>query len=290
MFSFFLSVANCLLASIFFAVSVKAVDFNCKFEINTPWNLELRYSCIATVIDSGSRFLENVEGIHFTGKTNADVEYLFINNQNLPFIPEGIDNFFNKLDIIKIDYSSLLSLSADDLRPFPRLLFLTLWSNRLISIDGDLFKHNPHLEYVSFADNQIQHIGHDLVTNLNNLTNLYFTSNVCIDRWASTRNAVLSLAPELSILCPQLDVTTTTTTTTTTTATTTGASTDQCFCDEEIDELHELNRALEVQVDKQNSEIEQQNKKIEQLMELNDAFEERLLEVEMKLREIGSMP
>lgn len=229
-----------------------------------------RYTCDATVINSGSGILESITGVHETEKNNDDVGQLYINQQYLTSIPEGIAEFFKYLDVIWIHYSSLMSISANDLRPFPRLLFIRLWGNQLMSIDGDLFKYTPQLRFVSFYLNRIEHIGHNLVTNLGNLTSLYFNQNVCINQSAVTRAQVLSLAPQLSVLCPPLDVTVTEATTTT------EIILDQCLCDEEI-------RSLGNQVDSQNKKIEQQSEEIEQL-------EKRLLEIEMKLLEIGSMP
>lgn len=302
--------AKFLLAVILLAGSAKAIEFDCDFQTFTLWPLGPRYTCNATVTFSGSTSLENVTGLHQTGRTNADVQHLQLHNQNLSFIPKGIVDFFNNLDVLVIDVSSLTSISAEDLRPFPNLLMLSLWRNELTSLDGDLFKYTPHLEVIEFGSNQIQHIGHDLVTNLNNLTFFFIQFNVCINRWAVTRDDVLLLASELSIFCPPLDVTTTTTTTTTVT-TTTETPIDECPCDDEIEELREENRALGVQIDslqeknvEQSKEIEllndvihQQNRKIEkQSDEINHliqeiaVFKDRMLEVEKKMLELASLP
>lgn len=211
--------------------------------------------------------------------------------QHLPFVPEELSEFFRNLDALWIDRSSLISISANDLRPFPRLVFLQLDDNQLTSLDGDLFAHTPNLQGMSFQWNKIEHIGHDLVTNLNNLTILLLQYNVCVDAWATTRAEVLSLGARLSDLCPPLDDTTTEATTTT------EITSGQCLCDEEIEEVRELNLALGVQVDSllalnvdQNSRIEQQSIEIEQLqrsneqlIEENAAFAERLLEIELLL-------
>lgn len=189
-----------------------------------------------------------------------------------------------------------MSINANDLRPFPRLLYLNLWQNQLISIDGDLFTYTPLLKRVDFNNNKIQHIKHDLLINLYDLEYLGFLNNICINQSAQNRAEVLLLAPQLSVLCPQLAVTTTISTTatkaitTTETTTTTDRKIDQCMCDEEI-------RALGSQVDSmkvlnivQSEEIEQLQHSKEQLIQENAEFEKRLLEIEMKLLEIGSLP
>lgn len=194
-----------LLFAVLVVCSVEGIHFDCIYFLDTPAiGLGSRYTCAATIINSDSTSLENVTGNHRTGKSNEDVEYLWIWRQNLPFIPENLADFFENLDALWIENSSLASINANDLRPFPGLVFLNLWLNQLSSIDGDLFKYTPHLQSVSFSRNQIKHIGHDLVTNLQKLRHLGFQDNVCIDEGASTPAEVLLLAPQLSVLCPPI--------------------------------------------------------------------------------------
>lgn len=273
-----------LLIAILLTCSVETVEFDCIFQTYYPAIVGDRYTCNAIVTDSGSTSLESVRGVHQTGKTNDDVGYLYINQQSLPFVPGGIADFFKNLDVLVIQQSSLASISASDLQPFPRLLFLYLIGNQLTSLDGDLFKYTPLLQYANFNSNQIQRIGHDLVTNLNNLMVMNFYENVCIQQGASTRDEVLLLAPQLSILCPPSE-------------TTTENPGNECLCEEEIKKLRESNRALGVQignlqwsVDELHEENQKQREEIERLNQKNAAFEGRLLEVEMQLREIGSLP
>lgn len=206
---------QCLLTASFLACSVEAIQFDCFFSIHNLSPLPgSRYTCLATVINTGSPFLENVTSDHWpSDKSNDDVENLHIVGQNLTFIPGGVSNFFKNLDALTVQFSSLTLISADDLKPFPRLVYIFLGYNKLSSHDGDLFKHTPHLQYASFEMNKIQHIGHDLVENLNNLIYLYFIDNDCINHWAETRAAVLSLGQKLSFLCPPLDFMTTEATT-----------------------------------------------------------------------------
>lgn len=167
-----------LLSAVVLACSVEAIQLDCNFEIGG------RYSCNATVINSGSSSLESIKGDHEPEKSSGDVRQLYINHQHLPFFPQGIADFFQNLDSLIIANSSLRSINSNDLRPFPGLVRLELDGNQLTSIDGDLLMHTPHLQYVFFDKNEIEHIGHDLVTNLNDLRLLSFQENVCIDKYA----------------------------------------------------------------------------------------------------------
>lgn len=194
----------------------------------------------------------------------------------MTFLPRGIADFFKNLDALSIWFCGLQSISANDLRPFPRLVYLFLDHNQLTTIDGDLFTYTPHLQYASFEGNQIQHIGHDLVTNLNSLTHLYFNENVCINQVARTLAEISTLAPKLSLLCPPL-------TTPRIESTTSESKIDQCSCDDKIWDLGN-------QIDTQSRKIENQSKEIKQLIQDGVVFKKKLLEVETKLLEIGSTP
>lgn len=255
------------------AFTVDAVHFNCRFTFHTISG-ETVYTCRPSVDLTQSTTLENVTGFHQPGFTNEDVGFLYVYDQNLPFVPKGIVDFFKNLIFMEFQDTFLLSIRAEDLQPFPQLESLVLSWNRLISLDADLFSFNPLLQRIDIAYNQIQHIGHDLVTNLDNLRHLGFTGNTCIDRSALSRAAVLELAPQLSVLCPPLDDTTTVATTIP--VTTTGLPVEQCPCGEKIERLREV--------------VQEQNLNIVHLQESKLAIEKRLLDVEMKLLEILSTP
>lgn len=261
--------------------SVEAIQFDCNFGMIRPWAVvTIRYGCDAAVINTCLPTLESVTGDHQTGRSNEDVRYLRIYHQYLPFITEGIGIVFRRLDSLMIHTSSLLSISANDLLPFPRLWYLDLHGNFLTSIGGDLFKYTPNLRFVSFGYNCIEHIGHNLVTNLTSLTFLHFESNVCIGRSASIRDEVLSLAPELSILCPPLEMTVSVTQAEIPETTT---EITKCFCDEEINKLLQLNRALRVQVGVLQMTNVEQNKRIEQQ---SDENQQQTKEIDQQSKEI----
>lgn len=170
-------------------------------------------------------YLNNVIEVHLSGYTNDNVSYLLIMNQNVPFIPRGITNLFKNLRAIDHASSQLASISAIDLQQFPRLEYLGLFRNDLLSLDGDLFIFNPLLKVLSFTENRIRNIGYDLLTSLNDLEYLSLSNNFCINQRAETRAAVIELIAQLPILCPPLDATTSVSTTassTMSTATTSG--------------------------------------------------------------------
>lgn len=211
------------------------------------------YTCTATVTDLKNLGLEKVVGDHQDGKSNDDVEFLKVDDQNLPFIPEGIAGFFKNLKALKVYNSNLMSISGKDLKQFPQLILLDLyWSGNLETLDGDLFSFTPLLQHVDFGRNLIQHIGEDLLTNSPNLTYIDLVRNGCVDRLAPTRSKVLELSAQLPLLCPLPQ---------------------KCSCDEEIDNLRAENR-------QQSEKIKELVHAVKYLRESNADLEKRILDVD----------
>lgn len=274
-----------LLLAVIVLSTAGAIEFNCHFDYYTFDNFGRVYTCEPAITLTNFTTVEKVTGTHQPGHTDDDVEYILVFSYSihLPVFPRGLEHFFKNLRALQFSNIFMLSISAEDLKPFPLLEYLHLYGNRITSLDGDLFSHNPRMQYFSIVSNRIEHIGHDLVTNLNELQFLNLAGNNCINKIAETRAEVEELAPQLSVLCPPLDVTTTA-------ATTTVLPNEKCLCEDEIEELRQENQ-------QQNKDIEQLQQSNEQLIqvngklfELNAATEERLLEVEKKLRELHSLP
>ena len=109
--------------------------------------------------------------------------------------------------IINFWQGNITTISAEDLKPLPNLLMLIIGGQKLITIDGDLFKHTPWVTDILFNDNIIENVGLDLLTGLTNLTYVDFTSNTCINRSADTPAAIENLRNELISQCPPLATT-----------------------------------------------------------------------------------
>lgn len=201
------------------ASSADAVEFNCNFHDHSHSVVEEIYTCRPTVTSCASTTLDDVTGFHLAGRTNTDVKALWIEGENVPFIPQGISNYFENLIALTYISNQMPSITADDLQPFPLLEHLFLYGNHLASLDGDLFLYTPRMKYIYMGLSEIEHIGYDLVTNLDDLQQLHFEENNCINKTADSRTEVIKLGLELSVLCPPLITTTTETTTTQTTTT-----------------------------------------------------------------------
>lgn len=189
--------------------SYAGVSIRCYFhDFEFPDPVNYLYSCdngIVTLDPEGSTNVTSITGTHEAGKTNADVYGIRMPNQTyLTFLPSKLETHFPNLKSIQISNTNLLSVTPAELQPFPQLIFFKTYGGNLTSVDGHLFTHNPFLQYISMNENLIQHVGHDLVTHLANLTNLYFSANVCINQYAETRDGVMALNALLPVRCPPL--------------------------------------------------------------------------------------
>lgn len=170
------------------------------------------YSCEATVVSSEDLYeLLEVTGEHDSEFTDFDVESLYLRNQNLDHIPSGIEKFFPNLKAIEWHNSNLVEISADDLKPFPELLLFSANTNKVKSLDGDLFKHTANIQSIDFFNNSISYVGDGIFANLNELAFAQFEGNPCVDYCARNFEEIM----ELNEILPSKCSTTTTRRTTT---------------------------------------------------------------------------
>lgn len=233
--------------------------FDCKFSL-TGWAvIGAVYQCYPKVSNPGFKpNLESVVGNHVSGKSLLDVDTLYIENQNVGYVPKDIEKFFPNLKGLQFHGGHLLTISASDLEPFPNLIVLALAGNNFISLPGDLFKHTPKIAYVDFDNNQIQHAGAKLLDNLQGLIFGKFRNNPCINFYASSTAEVQALKENLKS-CPSSDTTTSSTSTSATT-TTTNAPDNDGTCPPGCSEWIE---SLEFKV----RDIEEKLRKVSQILE-----------------------
>lgn len=253
--------------------STEAVIFECQFVTIHSVEIGNVFGCEANVILSGSDSLENVTTLHgqqWDGIGN-NVNYLSIFRQSLESIPLNIDNFFPNLTFVQLVMTNLQSL--DSLEQFHNVRYVNLARNNISTLSGKMFMSNVKLEFLNFERNQISYIEPDLVEFLDFLSLLDLSNNPCINLIARNRDDVLELAADLPYLCPEAERPT--------------PAPEQCKCEDEIFELHELNYNL-------NAKLLDQEREIQQLRQSSDdtrkEFEERFIEIERKLRELSSLP
>lgn len=191
----------------FISLGLAGVSIRCFFGyFDYPQPVGLTYTCnnaIVTLSEDGSKIVTEILGSHPTGKTHFDVNGIRITSQSyVTFLPQNLQSFFPNLTCIETSNTNLQQITQRELRPFPKLEFYKAYGGSLTTINGNLFRHNPKLRYISFNTNLIKSVGADLVTYLDNLSNLYFSGNECINKYNETRDGVLELNALLPQRCP----------------------------------------------------------------------------------------
>lgn len=126
------------------------------------------------VVITDNEVVTEVSQNHAVGKSNSDVEVLYVVDQTLQFLPKNIKEFFPNLKGITIFESKLQMFRKEDIEPFQQLLFFFIGGgNEIKTIDGDLFDSNPTVQYVSFTGNPITNIAPKVFDSLINLKEIH---------------------------------------------------------------------------------------------------------------------
>ena len=77
------------------------------------------------------------------------------------------------------------------MKPFPKLIYLSLHQNNIEIIEDGLFDFNPNLEVITLSNNRISHIDQFVFDNLVKLAYLGFDANPCINMEARASQAMV---------------------------------------------------------------------------------------------------
>lgn len=178
------------------------------------------YTCrVAGVLNPEVAEVTQILGIHVLGRSNADVKgFRMLYDETFSALPRNLENFFPNLEALDFNHGGLTSISSDDLAPWPKLSVFIVASNKIETLDGDLFQHSPKLTWISFYNNLIRNVGANLLSNLNELKFISFRNNPCISTGAETPDEIESSKAQLFLQCPPLEEPETATVTVSTTA------------------------------------------------------------------------
>lgn len=165
------------------------------------------YQCSAdnVILTGDGEFLTEVRGDHMDGKSNFDVEALFVRDHVSNHMTRHIERFFPNLKSLTWVESNLLRISSLDLIAFPNLADFTIWISPLTYIEGNLFNYTPRLRHVGFFANSLRYVGDGLLDNLMELSRADFRSNPCIDMLADTPQQIELLKLQLRNCAPEMD-------------------------------------------------------------------------------------
>ncbi|XP_070495487.1 leucine-rich repeat-containing protein egg-6-like [Chironomus tepperi] len=106
------------------------------------------------------------------------------------YLPTNIADKFPNLKTLIAAHTGLLSITKEDLAPFPNILGLYIDYSKISSIQGDVFINNKNLQQLSLKENDIKYVEADSFKFLSKLTSLDFKNNPCYSGKADDRDDV----------------------------------------------------------------------------------------------------
>lgn len=154
-------------------------DLKCSFEARY-WSFEGQLkTCVASSVNVTTSN-EAITSINGGTETHFYVLGFWVEDQQVSFIPSGIEKFLPNLKGILVRKSKLQAISQSDLKPFPSLQVLILDHNDITVLHDNLFEYNQQLKVVSFKFNsKLRSVGRNVLPN--QLTSATFDDAGCLD-------------------------------------------------------------------------------------------------------------
>ncbi|CAH1734270.1 unnamed protein product [Chironomus riparius] len=175
-----------ILNSIFLLNSSSSIVLDCSFNSNTAYAvLGKVYQCnVQNSLSVNSRddlVIESGNGAHASLKTNDDVISFQAYNKGAQFFPRGLDKVFKNLRSIYIYLSKIQEVKQIDLKSLPNLIYFDIRESEIRYFEDGIFDFNPNLEVIWLTGNKIFHFDTNVFKNLNKISYLGLTSNVCMN-------------------------------------------------------------------------------------------------------------
>lgn len=171
------------------------LNIKCDYKIMN-WEIFSSYSCdvqdkINVVLTEGLTINSSI-GTHLSGMNNSFVTSFFSHDKNFQFFPKDLDKVFHNLKAVAIGLSHLEEIHKDDLKPFTKLIYLSLHFNDIEVIEENLFEFNPNLKVISLNNNKIKEIHSKVFDNLPSLVTLRLKENNCIGQISQLNSTFVS--------------------------------------------------------------------------------------------------
>jgi len=125
--------------------------------------------------------VDDISGSHKAGYNSQNVEGFSVTKGIIHFFPYDFIKFFENIKGIEIGGTGLKEIHQSELKDFPKLMYLHLYSNNLENLEENLFEFNPNLEFIDLSSNKISHIDPNVFDKLTKLKSLNLESNICIN-------------------------------------------------------------------------------------------------------------
>ena len=156
------------------AFCVTTFSASCRYYIHPIYG----YSCQLGDINFKSETdVLVINGAHLAGKRDADVQYLFSENNTINFIPQIVLTKFLKLTRLHL-INVGLSLNVRSLRNCGSLKVIDFSRNQITFIPADTFKTCSNLEEIFICDNKLRIVDKNAFVGLSKLSRLDLGHNL----------------------------------------------------------------------------------------------------------------
>lgn len=181
----------------------RAVKIKCNHQRNAWTSRGSLQECLVEdlIVSSDEEVVTNLESHGYT-----TIRSFFIHKSPLcNYIPSGVTKFLDHLEVLIVAGTGLRSLKQTDLAPFEFVEELYLNHNQLEVLESDLFELNPKITIINFGNNKFKQIGYNVLEPLENLKNINFKNNECINMDAGSARQLTLLKSKLRSSCSMPD-------------------------------------------------------------------------------------
>lgn len=166
-----------VIVSLSATLSVSSVTLKC---VNYVSLINKKYSC--RVIDfedepGTETVITDVVGKDVEGWNHGDIQQLFINNQSMSYIPNGLSDYFPQLLKMTLWNSKLDNIQEKNFQGLTNLVALFLSHNLISSINETVFNPLRNLEVLVLSYNQISKLNSKIFQGLPYLKIIELKSN-----------------------------------------------------------------------------------------------------------------
>lgn len=178
-----------------------AITVDCEFASKDAGHWTVvgeAYTCyIRNVEVTKKETVTEIKGAHEGSFKNENVKALNIYGKTCHTIPSGFDEFFGDVEAFSVNDSHLKTVTNIDLKQFPKLREIWLYTNDLEFLPSNLFEFNSKVEYIVFKQNKISYVGAEFFNYLPNLSKASFYSNNCINSAANELSELPALKKDI---------------------------------------------------------------------------------------------
>lgn len=187
------------LLSILRAINGMVLVCDFKYQDNFDYTCDVKY---LRITQKNDRTITEVFGDHLRMKGSNDVTHFSSKSNVIKFLPLNLATFFKNLEAIKIENATMREIEGSDLRQFGGTLKeIWLSENYIEALENGLFDFNPNISKLKFEKNKIKHVDDGVLSNLENLEELYFLENVCYYRSAEYKQEIPMVVNEIESKC-----------------------------------------------------------------------------------------